>query len=153
MKPPLPRLEVSREELQSLLEHARSALSEQEYQQLKAALDTLVYLTQLVEDKNTTIGRLRQILFGGQQREDEPSAGNAGGQSRPLQGARWRWEVGGGEDLASAAGVGPQPGTWAQRRRRLPRCSASQDQTLFSKVRESLPGMSEGQALCVGNAG
>ena len=64
MKPPLPRLEVSREELQSLLEHARSALSEQEYQQLKAALDTLVYLTQLVEDKNTTIGRLRQILFG-----------------------------------------------------------------------------------------
>jgi hypothetical protein len=39
-------------------------LSEQEYQQLKAALETLVYLTQLVEDKNTTIGRLRQILFG-----------------------------------------------------------------------------------------
>ena len=65
MKPPLPRLEVSREELQSLLEHARmEALSEPEYQQLKAALDTLVYLTQLVEDKNTTIGRLRQILFG-----------------------------------------------------------------------------------------
>jgi transposase len=64
MKPPLPRLEVSREALQSLLEHARSALSEHEYQQLKAALDTLVYLTQLVEDKNTTIGRLRQILFG-----------------------------------------------------------------------------------------
>src|ERR1019366_778021 len=47
MKPPLPRLEVSREELQSLLEHARNALSEPEYQQLKAALDTLVYLTQL----------------------------------------------------------------------------------------------------------
>jgi transposase len=64
MKPPPPRLEVSREELQSLLEHVRSALSEQEYQQLKAALDTLVYLTQLVGDKNTTIGRLRQILFG-----------------------------------------------------------------------------------------
>ncbi len=65
MTPPLPRLEVSREELLSLLEHARAgALSEAEYQQLKAALDTLVYLTQLVEDKNTTIGRLRQILFG-----------------------------------------------------------------------------------------
>jgi hypothetical protein len=64
-KPPLPRLEVSGEELLSLLEHTRAgALSEAEYQQLKAALDTLVYLTQLVEDKNTTIGRLRQILFG-----------------------------------------------------------------------------------------
>jgi len=65
MKPAIPRLEVSREELLSLLEHARTeALSEPEYQQLKAALDTLVYLTQLVEDKNTTIARLRQILFG-----------------------------------------------------------------------------------------
>lgn len=65
MKPPLPRLEVRREELQSLLEHARTeALSEPEYQRLKAALDTLVYLTELVEDKNTTIARLRQILFG-----------------------------------------------------------------------------------------
>jgi transposase len=65
MKPALPRLEVSREELLSLLEHARTGvLSEAEYQQLKAALDTLVYLTQLVEDKNTTISRLRQILFG-----------------------------------------------------------------------------------------
>src|SRR5271166_470013 len=65
MKPPLSRLEVSREELQSLLEHARTeTLSEPEYQRLKAALDTLVYLTELVEDKNTTIARLRQILFG-----------------------------------------------------------------------------------------
>jgi transposase len=64
MKPAIPRLE-SREELLNLLEHARTeALSEPEYQQLKAALDTLVYLTQLVEDKNTTIARLRQILFG-----------------------------------------------------------------------------------------
>jgi hypothetical protein len=63
MKPTI--LEVSREELLNLLEHARTeALSEQEYQQLKAALKTLVYLTQLVEDKNTTIGRLRQILVG-----------------------------------------------------------------------------------------
>jgi len=64
MKPPVPMLEVSREELQSLLEHARSGLSDAEYQQLQAALDTLVYLTQLVEDKSTTIARLRQILFG-----------------------------------------------------------------------------------------
>jgi transposase len=64
MKPPVPRLEVSREELRGLLEHARTGLSESEYQQLQAALDTLVYLTQLMEDKSTTIARLRQILFG-----------------------------------------------------------------------------------------
>jgi transposase len=55
---------VDRQELERILEHARSALSEEEYQRLKAAFDTLVYVTQLVENKNTTIARLRQILFG-----------------------------------------------------------------------------------------
>jgi len=64
MKPSLERVKLEREELERLLEHARPALSEEEYRQLKAALDTLVYLTQLVENKNTTIARLRQILFG-----------------------------------------------------------------------------------------
>jgi transposase len=64
MKPPVERVQLEREELDRLLEHARPGLSEEEYRKLKAALDTLVYLTQLVENKNTTIARLRQILFG-----------------------------------------------------------------------------------------
>ncbi len=55
---------VDRQELERILEHARSALSDEEYQRLKAAFDTLVYVTQLVENKSTTIARLRQILFG-----------------------------------------------------------------------------------------
>lgn len=56
--------EIKREDLERLLERARPALSEADYEQLKAALDTLVYLTQLLGKKNTTIARLRQILFG-----------------------------------------------------------------------------------------
>lgn len=65
MKATIPRLELSMEQLQKLLEHARTEpLSEKEYSQLKAALETLGYLTQLMEDKDTTIQRLRQILFG-----------------------------------------------------------------------------------------
>lgn len=55
---------VDRQELETIVEHARSALSAQEYTRLKAVLETLVYLLQLVENKNTTIQRLRQILFG-----------------------------------------------------------------------------------------
>jgi transposase len=48
-----------------MLEHARvGGLPDVEYEQLKAAVDTLVYLTQLVEDKSTTIARLRELLFG-----------------------------------------------------------------------------------------
>ncbi|HVR81792.1 MAG TPA: IS66 family transposase [Luteimonas sp.] len=55
---------VDQQELETILEHARAALSAEEYTRLKAAFDTLVYLTQLVENKRTTIARLRQILFG-----------------------------------------------------------------------------------------
>jgi transposase len=57
-------MEIKREDLERLLEHARPSLTPAEYEQLKAALDTLVYLAHLVGKKNTTIRRLREILFG-----------------------------------------------------------------------------------------
>jgi transposase len=55
---------LQRADLERLLERARPALSAAQYEQLKAALDTGVYLTPLLGKKNTTIGRLRPILFG-----------------------------------------------------------------------------------------
>jgi transposase len=59
------RLELNLEQLQALIERAKQApLSNPDYQTLKAVLDTLGYLTQLLEDRKTTIDRLRQILFG-----------------------------------------------------------------------------------------
>jgi transposase len=59
------RMELNMEELATLLERAKaSPLSEPDYHKLKAALETLGYLTQLLEDRKTTIDRLRQILFG-----------------------------------------------------------------------------------------
>jgi hypothetical protein len=51
-------------DLQKVVEHARTALSEKEYQQLKAAIETLGYMTELVEDQDMSLRRLRQILFG-----------------------------------------------------------------------------------------
>jgi transposase len=55
---------VDQQELATILEHARAALSAEEYARLKAACATLVCLTQLLENKSTTIARLRQMLFG-----------------------------------------------------------------------------------------
>src|SRR6266576_102043 len=53
------------EELEKVLERARKEpLDEEGYAKLKASLETLGYLVQLVENKDTTIHRLRQILFG-----------------------------------------------------------------------------------------
>lgn len=65
MKQKIERVEVNMEELKALLERAKTApLQERDYNQLKAAVETLGYLTQIIEDNKTTIERLRQILFG-----------------------------------------------------------------------------------------
>ncbi|MBI4524918.1 MAG: IS66 family transposase [Deltaproteobacteria bacterium] len=59
------RVELNMEELERLLERAKKTpLNEPDYQTLKAAVETLGYLTRLLEDRKTTIERLRQILFG-----------------------------------------------------------------------------------------
>jgi hypothetical protein len=58
------RIDLNINELEEHIERARLALGEDGYTQLKAALETLAYLTNLVGDKNTTIHRLQQIIFG-----------------------------------------------------------------------------------------
>ena len=63
MKPAMERIDVGTEELNQLLERARELLSEEDYRKLKAAVDTLEYLTELVADKDTTIRHLRQLLL------------------------------------------------------------------------------------------
>jgi len=64
MTPP-PRLAIPRAELEALLERAKAGpLSAADYATLKAALATLGYLTELLEDRTTTLQRLRHLLFG-----------------------------------------------------------------------------------------
>jgi len=63
MKPAVERIDLGTEELNQLLERARELLSEEDYRKLKAAVDTLEYLTELVADKDTTIRHLRQLLL------------------------------------------------------------------------------------------
>jgi hypothetical protein len=61
--PAIERIDIAAEELNQLLERAREALPEEDYRKLKAALETLEYLTELVADKDTTIRHLRQLLL------------------------------------------------------------------------------------------
>jgi len=68
MQPPGPRIDVTRgqlDELEALLAQAKTApLSEDTYQKLLAVLHTLGYVAQLLQTQDTTLGRLRQLLFG-----------------------------------------------------------------------------------------
>jgi len=50
--------------LEDALHQAEEKLSEKDYAALKAVVDAYAYLTELVDDKTTTIARLRQMLFG-----------------------------------------------------------------------------------------
>jgi transposase len=58
-----PRLDVSMEELEALLEQARQEpLREEGYQKLLAAVRTLHYVTELLEKKEITLAALRELL-------------------------------------------------------------------------------------------
>ena len=61
--PELIELEMS--ELEAILERSKTTpMSEEEYQKLHAAMETLVFLTQELEKKRVSVQRLKQLLFG-----------------------------------------------------------------------------------------
>jgi transposase len=61
----LPAVELNQQELENILQRALSSpLAKEDYEKLHAVLETLAYMTQLLENKNTTVQRLRQIVFG-----------------------------------------------------------------------------------------
>jgi transposase len=57
-------IELDRSELEEILEHARTSLSEDEYDKLHAAMETLIYLTQELEKNRVSVQRLKKLLFG-----------------------------------------------------------------------------------------
>jgi len=57
-------VELERSELEAILARARAALSQDEYDTLHAAMETLIFLTQELEKKHVSIQRLKQMLFG-----------------------------------------------------------------------------------------
>jgi transposase len=57
-------IELNMNELDDVLRRAESALPEKDYAMLKAVCESYAYLSDVVGDKNTTISRLRKLLFG-----------------------------------------------------------------------------------------
>ena len=57
-----PRIDVSCEELEALVEVARAALGEAGYQKLQAAIRTLGYVTELLQNQEATLASLRRLL-------------------------------------------------------------------------------------------
>jgi transposase len=57
-------IELDMTNLEDVLRRAEAKLDEKDYALLKALADSYTYLTDLVGDKNTSIARLRKLLFG-----------------------------------------------------------------------------------------
>jgi len=57
-------VELNAQQLHGVLERAKGALEEKDFQLLEDLAKAYAYVRQLVEDKKTTIGRLRRLLFG-----------------------------------------------------------------------------------------
>ncbi|MHB1313456.1 MAG: hypothetical protein ACYC3L_15670, partial [Gemmatimonadaceae bacterium] len=64
MRNALELVEVDSEELEDVLRRAEQALDEKDSTLVRRVFESYAYVTELVEDKNTSIRRLRQLLFG-----------------------------------------------------------------------------------------
>jgi hypothetical protein len=96
------RREIDAQELRAILERARGVLSSADHEKLTAAIDTLTFLTQLVEAEDVSGKQLRALLFG-----PEPAAQ----ETTPAA----------GRDTASGAVQGAAVGGWRRARGRSPR--------------------------------
>jgi hypothetical protein len=75
-------VELSAEEITELLERARASLGQEDFGNLEKLVRSYLYVTRLLEEKGTTIKRLRDLLFGAKseklrdilEREEEEAA-------------------------------------------------------------------------------
>jgi transposase len=108
MKPPTERIDISTGELEVLLERARQEpLREEDYQRLKAAIHTLGYVTELLENRETTLHALRRLLCQASTERTEQvlkAAGiDVGETNRKAPGERERESVSDGHGRNGAA--------------------------------------------------
>ena len=58
------RIDVGIDELEAILDRARVSLTEDEYEKIHGALETLLFLTLELEKKRVSVQRLKDMLFG-----------------------------------------------------------------------------------------
>ena len=87
MAPTIPRIDLHMADLERVVERTRhTPLTEDEYTTLKAAIDTLGYVAHLVEQKGTTLAKLRQLLFGATTEKTRDVLARAGVDAHPSAG-------------------------------------------------------------------
>src|SRR6476660_5319182 len=75
-------VEVDSDRLEEVLRRAEQPLDEKDAELIRAVFESYAYVTDLVEDKNTTIRRLRQLFFGSRTEKTEAVVGPKAETSR-----------------------------------------------------------------------
>lgn len=84
MAPTIPRIDRRMDDLERVVDRARQTpLSEEDHATLKAAITTLGYVAQLLEQKGTTLAGLRQLLFGASTEKTRNVLARAGVDAAP----------------------------------------------------------------------
>ena len=79
-------VELSMNEWEDILHRAKAALTENDYKIVEAVVQSYAYVTDLLEDKRTTIDRLRKVLFGSGSEKTRDVVGAQSGESAPPAG-------------------------------------------------------------------
>src|SRR4051812_45660143 len=74
-------VEVDSDRLEEVLRRVERSLDEKDAELIRAVFESYAYVTDLVEDKNTTIRRLRQLFFGPRTEKTEAVVGPKPGTS------------------------------------------------------------------------
>src|SRR5262249_42458122 len=75
-------VDVDSDRLEEVLRRAEQSLDEKDAELIRAVFESYAYVTELVEDKNTTIRRLRQLFFGSRAEKTEAVVGPKPGTSK-----------------------------------------------------------------------
>ena len=81
MRNTLELVEVDSDRLEEVLRRAEQSLDEKDAALIRAVFESYAYVTELVEDKNTSIRRLRQLFFGSRTEKTEAVVGPKTGTS------------------------------------------------------------------------
>jgi hypothetical protein len=81
MRNTLELVELDSDRLEEVLRRAEQSLDEKDAALVRAVFESYAYVTELVEDKNTTIRRLRQLFFGSRTEKTEAVVGPKTGRS------------------------------------------------------------------------
>ena len=78
-----PPIELNWEELGAILERAKAALTAEDHTTLKAAMDTLAFVTAELQAKGVSLDRLRRLLFGAKTETTRTILGSGAAPSAP----------------------------------------------------------------------